>query len=337
MSLLRLDSWKGLAIVGVAAAIGAVLLSSVVLPTPSSVDAAEVSPRVVHVGIDVWPGYYPIVLADELGYFKDRDLRVVISIPEDTDRLLADFAAGEYDVIGASFADLIALSRLKPDVEVLLFADESAGADVILSRDPVSGPASIRGKRIGTNLGGFGEWLVQEFLKRHGVRPDEVTLLGLEGSGVPAALASGRVDLAYTWEPYVDEAVSGGATVVFSTKDTPHLVIDGLLTTGTTDSRRADEMRALKECWFRAIEYWRQNPESAEQIIEKRLGLRAGGGSVEGVRRLSEEDNKDLFGREGQRGSAFAIAEQYVEHFVRTGALTRRPEIGRLLGGSSFP
>lgn len=88
----------------------------------------------ISLAIDLWPGYYPVILADELGMLKKRNISLELSIPRNTDRMLAKFAAAEYDAIAVALGDVMNLSQQYPDARIVMVADESSGGDAILAR-----------------------------------------------------------------------------------------------------------------------------------------------------------------------------------------------------------
>ena len=140
-------------------------------PAPTS------AAKPLRVAIDLWPGYYPPILADELGYLKTAGVTLDLHVPQDTHRMVADFAAHKHDVICVALGDIILATRAEPDIRLILCSDESAGADQILGHGELRDAAQIRGKRIGTTVGGFGELLVRRFLERHDVRANEISLV----------------------------------------------------------------------------------------------------------------------------------------------------------------
>lgn len=337
MSSRKVGTWKGVVLASIVATVLALVGARTVL-TEDAADATRAGQsRPLRIGVDMWLGYYPLLLADELGYLRDAGIPVSISVTEDGDRMFAAFAAGEYDIVGVSLADAVSLTRARSDVRVLLITDESTGADGVLSTHPILGPDSIRGKRVGTNFGGFGEVFLDAFLKKHGVLRSEVTLIDIEASEVPAALARGLVDIAHTWEPYVSEAQAHGATLCFTTRETPKLVLDAMLTTAEACNQFPGQLRRLTAEWFRALEYWEAHPDLGNAILEKRLGLKPGEISIEGVKLLGLEDNKKLFGIDGKPGEVKGTAERYIEFFVDTGVLTRRPPLAQLIDGGDLP
>ena len=99
-----------------------------------------------------------------------------LSIPEDTDQLLVEFAAGSLDGIGVASGDTINMVEANPDARIILFSDLSNGADVVIGLPPINIPEDLQGRAVGTNLGGFGELLVRHMLDQHGVLPSSVKM-----------------------------------------------------------------------------------------------------------------------------------------------------------------
>jgi NitT/TauT family transport system substrate-binding protein len=279
----------------------------------------------LRIGIDLWAGYYPLVLAEELGYLAEENVSIDVRVPRDTDGMLAEFAAHGYDAVAVSLADVVTLTRTVPDLRLVILSDESAGGDVIFARSPVSRGEDLRGKRIATNLGGFGELFVRDLLLRHGLSAGDVELVNVEAANVPEQLGKGRVDLGHTWEPYASQARAQGMTPVLTSADTPGLIMDGLICRGAVLDRRGDEVRGLCRAWFRAVDWWQANEAEGERRIERRLGLQPGDAKPAGIRILTAAENR----RQMHGGSAAPlarVANRYVDFFVARGMLLRRPE-----------
>jgi len=158
------------------------------------------------VGIDLWPGYYPVILARQLGYFDEAGLSVNVVLPEATDNMLKDFQSQKLDLVCVAMGDAFALKKDAPNLKVIMITDESAGGDALMAKDPSLDP--LKGKKIGTNLNGFGEIFLEAFLKTKGLTRNDVTLVHQEAAGAIHYLQDGRADVVHTWEPYVTEIIS---------------------------------------------------------------------------------------------------------------------------------
>ena len=292
---------------------------------------AAAAPPPLRVALDLWAGYYPLVIAEARGELAAEGVAVDLQVPGDTHRMIADFAAHRYDLIGVSLADVVLTVRVNPEIRMILYSDESSGADVIVGRTALADPATLHGRRIGTTIGGFGELFVREFLAQHRVRPDEVVWVNADAASVPALLQRGEIDVGHTWEPYAAQARADGAQVWFTSADTPGLIADGLMAHNATLRERAPEVRGLVRAWFRALDWWRQHPAEGNRLVEQRLHLPAGSVSWQGIRLLDREANRRAFAAGPPAGELRVVCGRYIEFFVSRGALGERLTADRLL------
>lgn len=291
----------------------------------------------LRIAIDLWAGYYPLLLARELGYLKAAGVEVEIALPENTRRLLSDFSSGRYDGVCVSLGDVVTLTRTSPDIRMVLASDESAGGDVLLARHGSPDAAWLRGKRVGTSLGGFGELLVLRFLARHGLTFDDVKLVNADASSVLELLERNEIDVGHSWEPYVSMARNKGFKAVFSTADTPGLIIDGLIFHNAVLQQRADAVRAVVAAWFRAQDWWNSHPAEGDQRLLVLLKGRTDDVSRNGIRLLGLAENRAKFRHGDTDSSILHVADQYIDHFVARGYLLRRPEPGALIDPRMLP
>lgn len=295
--------------------------------------APEAQPAPLRLAMDLWPGYYPALLAQDLGYFDD--LMVQISFPANTDRMMADFAAGQYDIIAVALGDLITTTHGRAPVQVFLVSDESAGGDAVLASRAVDldGPGRLR---LATNLGGFGELFAREFLSRQGIDPARIAWLNADAADVPHLLASGEVELGHTWEPYASQAESLGAQRLFSSADTPGLIPDVLAASRAIVDRRRDELRRFTAAWLRAVDWWLAHREEGARRIASRIQAEPGRITLKGVKLLGRADNRRLLGADGAPALAPVVA-RYSAFFLDKGSLARPVEPGDLLRGDLLP
>jgi NitT/TauT family transport system substrate-binding protein len=304
-------------------ACGWVLLGLVFIGVACRPERTSSAPA-LRIGLDLWAGYYPLVLAEALGYLRDENIAVEISVPRDTHRMIADFAARRYDAIAVSLGDVVLLTRDQPAVRMILCSDESAGGDVILGRIPRTEGVDLRGKRVGTSIGGFGEILVRRFLHKHGLRENDVTLLNTDAANVPALLHQGDLDLGHTWEPYASAARLAGCYEWYSSAETPGLILDGLMVHASVVQEHGPALHGVTRAWFRALEWWKLHAEEGNALIEKQLELAPGTVSTHGVRLFDRDDNRRLFATTPEPGALHQSAREFVDHFVSRGILNAR-------------
>jgi len=291
----------------------------------------------LQIGIDLWPGYYPALLAEQLGYFHAEEVAVQLSIPEDTDQLLVDFAAGSLDGIGVASGDTINVVEANPDARIVLFSDLSTGADMVLGLPPVNVPEDLLGRAVGTNLGGFGELLVRQMLDQHGVLPSAVKVVNVEASQALERLLSGDIAAVHTWDPYAASARAMGAKVIYSSRDADGLILDGFIFSGEILRARPTAVRRFLKAWFRAVEHWQAHPEEDNAVLTKRLGASPGSVSFAGIQLYTLAEERRLFEPGATNRSAHHVLQRFVDYFLSRGTLSAAPDLDRLLEPHFLP
>ncbi|WP_345781352.1 ABC transporter substrate-binding protein [Silanimonas sp.] len=312
----------------------AIALMAAFLCACGTADAPS-APTPMRLGMDLWAGYFPAVIAEREGLMAAQGVDLEVVATRDTNGLIAEFAAGHYDLIAVSLGDAIILSRNRPDVVVLLVADESSGGDQLL-RAPTAGADPAAPPRFGTNLGGFGELFIRAWLEREGIAPGDVVWANVDASDVPAALAEGRIDFGHTWQPYAGQAVAAGATPVFSSADTPGLILDVVLATRAGMERHPEAYRGFVRAWFEAEHRWRADSAAGNAAAAAALGLDAATVSLAGVKLYSLDDNRHAMAG-GADSPLASLIERYATFFIERGSLSKPPDPAAMFDPAVLP
>ena len=312
-----------------------VLLLCVCCSRASAVPAGAQSR--LQVGVDLWAGYYPALLAEQLGYFKDEQVAVDLSIPEDTDQLLVDFAAGSLDGIGVSLGDTINVVEAHSDAHIVLISDVSDGADMVLSLPPVAKVDDLRGKTVGTNLGGFGEVFVRRMLDDYDIPPTTVKVINVDAAQAVERLISGELAAVHTWEPYAARAHAAGAKTLYTSHDADGLIMDGFMFSGETLRARPAAVRGFLRAWFRAEQHWQTHPAEDDEWLAARLATAPGTVNRSGIHLLSLAEEHQVFERGPTNRSAYHVLEQFVDYFLSRGTLSAAPNLDQLLDARFLP
>jgi NitT/TauT family transport system substrate-binding protein len=148
----------------------------------------------------------PLVLALQLGYFADEGLEVDIEDMAGAARVQQSVFSGAADVASGSFEHILALAGkgLSAQEFVLLArAPQIAFGVSTRSMQGFKRTADLRGKRVGVSAPGMPTHvLVQRVLLRAGLRPEDVSIVGVGTSaGALAALRSGQIDALSNIDP----------------------------------------------------------------------------------------------------------------------------------------
>jgi len=281
-----------------------------------------------------WPGYLPLVIAKEKGFFTAQGVNVETFYSEDTSLQMADFAAGKYDGVALALGTIVPLIDKNPTLRIILAIDESAGADAIVAQTGISKVQDLKGKAVGVRVGGFGELFITKMLETAKLTTEDVRLIYTQAQNIPASLQSGEIQAGHTWEPYVSQVVKSGSRVLFTSAQTPGLVPDAMAFQGSTLRDRPADIRAFLRAWFQAVDYWLANPKEGNAIIAKSLNVPLNTISLEGVKLSTLKDNIKAFTPGDTTESLYYTTQLYANFFIRTGGLNRPPDLNKILDPS---
>ncbi|WP_445634266.1 ABC transporter substrate-binding protein [Nostoc sp. DSM 114161] len=278
-------------------------------------------------------GEYPGIIAQEKGFFKAQGVDVELIYKRYTQLERANFSAGKYDGITASLGSFIILSTTNPDIQGVLIIDESTGADAVVAQSQIKTVADLKGKKLGANLGGFSEVFAIEMLKTANLTSDDVKLVKLEALEIPEGLKNNVIQSGHTWEPYLSEAIKLGGNILFTSKQTPGLILDMIIFRNDTIRDRPEDIRAFVRGWLQAASYWKANVQEGNAIVSKALKIPSNTLSLEGVNLTDLAENQKFF-QSSNPNSIYKTAKIYADFFISSGNVTRIPELKSLFNSS---
>ncbi|MEH2265517.1 ABC transporter substrate-binding protein [Nostoc sp.] len=278
-------------------------------------------------------GEYPGIIAQEKGFFKAQGVDVEIIYKLYTKLEQANFSAGKYDGISLSLGSFIILSATNPDIQGVLVIDESTGGDVVVAQSQIKTVTDLKGKKLGANLGGFSEVFVTEMFKSANLTSDDVKLVKLEASEIPQGLKNNVIQAGHTWEPHLSKVIELGGHIIFTSKQTPGLIVDMIIFRGDTVRDRPEDIRAFVRGWLQASAYWKANVQEGNAIVSKALKIPTSTLSLDGVNLTDLGENQKLF-QSSNPNSIYKTAKIYADFFIRSGNLTRIPELKTLFNSS---
>ncbi len=310
-----------------------IVITLILTACGSAAPAAKNPP--LKVGWSLWPGWYPLVIAQEKGFFEKHGVEVELTLYSFYTQAAAELDSGKKDAVGLVAGDALPLSE-SGEAKIVLITDNSDGGDTIMASSEVTSPADLRGKRIGVSLGTFGEVLVREMLKRHNVSVGDVTFVDIPPENLPAELGK-TVDAGHTYEPFSSEATQRGYHAVFSSADTPGLIPDVFVFNSQVTAERPEDVRAFIAAFFEAQAWWLANPDEANLLIAQATGQKPEDISADGIKLFTAADNAAAFTTGETTSSIFFTTQLYLDFQLLTGRLSVVPDLNQLLDGSFLP
>lgn len=227
--------------------------------------------RPLRVGTNIWPGYEPLYLAENLCFFNKAVIRLV-EYPSTTEVIRA-FRNNELEGAAVTLDEALLLSQSGIDFRIVLVFDYSNGADALLARPPVKSIKDLKGRQVGAETGALGAYVLARALEAGGLDAGDVKIAPLSIDEHERAFNEGRVDAVVTFEPVRTRLLKNGATVLFDSSMMPGEIVDLLVVRKDYLDGNPEKIRQLLRGWFRALEHIKKEPEDAYRRMNERLRL----------------------------------------------------------------
>ena len=227
----------------------------------------------ISIGIATWPGFAPVYIARQKGYFSD--LEVKIDIVDDFSARRAAYESGNHQFTIYTI-DSFAFDVGKGlDGEVVLILDESFGADGIVSRPEITEISQLKGRRVAYTRGSPAHFFLLNALKQANLTINDITTVEADDPTIAAqAFLGGSVDAAVTWEPFLTQiSNSGDGRILLSTKEMPGKIVDVLVVSRAVTEDSPDVVQSVVSGWQRAQRDIQDNDSEAASIMAQGLGM----------------------------------------------------------------
>ena len=139
------------------------------------------------------PDHGPIVVADQLGYFREQNLEIEIIAPADPSDPPKLVAAGQAELAISYQPQLhLQIHEGLPLKRVGTLVATPLNCLLSLADGPIQSPADLAGRKVGFSVGGVEEAVLGSILRHHGLSLDDVELVNVNWSLSPS-LMSGQV------------------------------------------------------------------------------------------------------------------------------------------------
>lgn len=281
-----------------------------------------------------WWGDYTLLVAQEKGFFEKYGVQVEPVYYDIFSKTYPDLASGQLDGALIAVGDTININRSSPMTIIAVY--DNGGDDAVIVGPEINSIEDLKGKTIGLQLGSQYELTVVKMLQSVNMGTDDVTMVSIYPEDALAALESGQVQAASSWEPYSSEALSKGYKIIYPDEQL-HLFPDTVVFRKSIVDERPDDVRAFLKAWFEAVDYRLQNPEETQAIAAKYLGV--GIEEVlpdENLTILTLEDNKALFNLQNPN-SVYTVTKITSDYLISIGALAQQIDLLELLDPAYLP
>lgn len=305
-----------------------ILCMAGILVSCAPIQPAEALPP-LRVEYTDWSGDFTILIARELGLFEKYGVDVEPVYFPIFGEAIPALATGNID--GGLFAlgDTLNTNSVSPVMIVALYDD--GGTNYIVGTPDVPTSADVRGKRIGVPVGSIYELFVTEMLKQNGLTTRDVTLVNMDVEEVPASLGL-SIDAGYVWDPLATEALANGGTLLYKSGRENTVNPDVIVFRKDVIERRPEDIRAFLQAWFEAVQYRRENPQLANEILARVLDTPVEELTVDSYIFTAQENRSAM-----DSGILTEAINANADFLIRIGSLSQKPILQQLVDPSFIP
>jgi NitT/TauT family transport system substrate-binding protein len=287
----------------------------------------------IRLGLVTWIGYGPFYVAKEKGFFKENNVEVDLQRIEGDVERRAAIASGRLEGIALTLDAMIVLRTHDIPLKTIMAIDASNGGDGIVAVTSIKKVEDLNGRQIAFPSGLPSHFFLYSVLKEHNLRMSAIKPVAMDADQAGAAFASGKIDAAVTWEPWLSRATEvGRGHVLVDSKQFPGTIEDVLFMREDVISKRSRELDGIVRAWYKAVDYVSSNPDESKSIMAKSLGLPEDKISklLTGIRYEGKPGNQAAFGTPEKPGFLYPLYDRIGEAWQAEGVIGKRdkPEDG---------
>lgn len=277
----------------------------------------------VKIGIIVYPGFAPFFIAEEKGFFEKHGVNADVVVINDPSQAISALASNNVQIMFSSADFTPIVKDAGVDIKEILASDIGYGSDGLLVKNDVNTIRDLKDKTVHLMFGTPSHFLFRVLTKEAGLSKEDVNLVDMPADQVGTAFIAGQIDYGMSWEPWLSKASEReDGKLLFSSRNRPGIITDTFIVrTDILQSRRSD-VKAIARAWFDAVEFWENNPNEANAIMARNMGLNAEDfeAQVATIKFLDCNENLEKFDKSSNL-NLFYLTEKAVEIFREDGII----------------
>jgi NitT/TauT family transport system substrate-binding protein len=305
----------------------ATVLASLLLWTNISYAAAPLK-----IGYSDWPGWVAWQVAIDKGWFKQAGVDVQFEW-FDYSASMEAFSAGRLDGVTMTNGDTLVTGAAGGKSVMILMTDYSNGNDIIVGKPGIKSLKDLKGQKVAVEFGLVEHLLLQNGLKKAGMKEADVTLVNAKTNAMPLVLASGDVAAVGAWQPVAGQAMmsSPGARPLYTSADEPGLIYDVLAVSPISLANRRAEWAKVTKVWDQVVSYIEDPKTQADavKIMAARVGIapQAYLPLLKGTKLLSLAEGRKIFVKADGFKSLYGSSKNVDDFNVNNGVYKQRQNL----------
>jgi NitT/TauT family transport system substrate-binding protein len=204
--------------------------------------------------------YLPLTIAERKGFFKEEGLEVeIVDFPGGAKALQA-MVGGSADIVSGAYEHTINMQAKGQAIVAIALQGRYNGIVLAVSKSKAAqykSPKDLKGWKVGVTAPGSSTHMaVQNLLVKNGLKPDDVSAIGVGASaGAVAAMKKGSIDAISNLDPVISKLEADGDVVV------------------AVDTRTAKGMKEVyggdyhAGCIYAPVDWVKKHPNTAQAVV----------------------------------------------------------------------
>jgi NitT/TauT family transport system substrate-binding protein len=269
----------------------------------------------------VWSGFAPLVVAQDLGFFKEQDLDVDLRWEDDRSNVMTAMLRGDIDMEVRAVSEYQGKPRTKDTPGIIIGTiDVSLGGDGVVADGSIKTVADLRGKTVGKLPVLPALLLLQYEMKKAGIGFDEVNFVDSEVADTVAVFGDTSIAAIGSSEPFISQAIKANPErnghVLVSSKDYPGWVTDVIIVRNDDLAANPDKYRRFLIAMHKAVDVYDADPDKfiATAAPHYQLDAAAFKESITGtLDYLSFSESAELMGTPEAPGKLYEIFDAMMD------------------------
>lgn len=274
-----------------------------------------------------WPGFAPVYLAQELGYFKEEGLTVEETFDDDRGNVLPALERGDLGCDMRTVGEHQGRPRT-PETQgrIIGTIDISMGGDGVLVEQSIKTMGDLKGKVFAAEPNTPARLIAQIMLKKQGLTFADLQLKDIASADAIAVFADPDVAGVAVYEPTLSEALRSshkeGAYIIASSRDFPGLITDVIVARTDDLKENPDKYRRFLRGIYRAIDFFNKDHAKAVEIMAPHFKLTPEEYEdvLTNLTYTSYEEAVEFMGTGGKRGKLHDVFDQVMQLNLENGA-----------------
>ena len=286
-------------------------------------------PKKIRLGINAWPGYEILYLAQVKGFFKQEGVDVELVDFNSLSDAARSYEVGQIDGLATTVVEVLMVrSNTNKNLKITRVFDYSNGADVIVTPKEIPTMQDLRGKVVGVELASVGTFILGRALEISGMNFSEIKIDSEDQLTMEERLKLGEISAVVTYPPVAIKLLENEKYhSVFTSAQIPGEVVDVLAVDGDLLVKNKKSFDAINRALDLAYDYMKLNKEEAIRIMASRESITPEeflAALEDGIELTTPEESKSYISRGEKLEGVINQTAKYLENMK---VINGKPEV----------